>query len=116
LHAVPRLDARVEHGRVVVRRDSGVVVEHVDRAVALSRRVHHRLDARLVRHIDLLRERIARVAGDALRGFEVHVGDADLRAFFAEEQRRFAAHASAGARDHADLAVETTHRCQPSVE
>ena len=37
------------------------------------------------------------------------VGDADLRALLREEHGRVGAHAAAGARDHADLSVETSH-------
>ena len=46
---------------------------------------------------------------------EVDVGDADLRTLAGEHDRGLAAHPAAGARDHADLAVEPSHD-QPSVE
>ena len=117
LHAVPRVDARLEHGRVVARRDPGVVVEDVDAAEALGGRSHHRLDARLVGDVDLLRECVAAQRGRlAWPRLEVDVGDADRRALLGEEDRRVAAHAAAGAGDHADLAVQATAASQPSVE
>ena len=109
LYAVPGLDARVQDGGVVGRRDPGVVVEHVDAAVALRRRVHHRLHALLLGDVDLLREGVA-ARGDGLLGCcEVHVRSADARAFLAEQDRGLAAHPAAGARDHADLSVEASH-------
>jgi hypothetical protein len=116
LDAVPRLDGGVEDRRVVVGRDAGVVVEDVDPAEALRRRAHHLLDLRLVGHVHGLRERgaVPTLAHRLLGRLAADVGDADLGALLREEDRRFAAHSAAGAGDHADLAVQTSH--QPSVE
>ena len=44
---------------------------------------------------------------------EVEVGDADLRALRREDDRRLATHAAAGARDHADLPVESPPSLSP---
>src|SRR5207245_6091979 len=105
LDPVPGLDRRLEHGGVVVRGDSGVVVEDVDAAVPLGRRRHHRLDARLVGDVDPVGEYVARLGGGLLRGFEVDVGGADARSLGAEEDRGLTAHPAAGAGDHAHLPV-----------
>ena len=63
---------------------------------------------RLVGDVHAQAERIRRVGGRALRGFAVDVGSAHARALGAEQQRRLAAHAAAGAGDHADLALQAT--------
>ena len=115
LHAIPRLGRGVQDRRVVVGRDPGVVVEDVDAAEALRRRVHHRLDVGLLRHVRLEREGVAGAESDRLlRGLQVHVGGAHLGALLGEEDRRLAAHAAAGTGDHADLSIQALH--QPSVE
>ena len=65
--------------------------------------------SRLVGDVRLERERVAGAERDRLlRGRQVHVGGADLRALLGEEERRLAAHPAAGARDHAHLAVQTS--------
>ena len=72
----------------------------------------------LVGDVHLQGERVAvGTERDRLLGqLEVDVGDADLRALGGEHDRRLAAHAAAGARDHADLARRAVPIAQPSVE
>ena len=114
LDALPRLDARVENGRVVARRDAGVVVEDVDAAEALGGRGAHRAHVVLVGDVHAERERIARAQRDRLLGErDVEVGDADLRALGREHDRRLATHAAAGSRDDADLPVESAPSLSP---
>ena len=77
--------------------------------------VHHRLDARLVGDVDLLRERVAAQSETVSSAASRLTSAAQTFAPSSrEEDRRVAAHAAAGARDHAHLSVETAH--QPSVE
>ena len=60
------------------------------------------------------RERLALAERDRLlRERKVEVRDADLRALGGEHDRRLAAHAAAGARDDADLPVESPHLLSP---
>ena len=91
-------------------RDAGVVVEDVDPAETLGRRLVHALDVRLVRDV--------RANGEGLAGAERHgflrqslvdIGRAHLRAFLGEDDRRLPAHAAARAGDDADLSFESPH-------
>ena len=68
LHALPRLDGRLEDAGVVGGRDAGVVVEDVDAAEALARRRVHRATPRLVGDVGVMRERLAFARGDRLLG------------------------------------------------
>ena len=67
----------------------------------------HRLDGRLVRDVHLDGE-AADLGRDLLRRGDVDVRDGDLRAFLREAHGGVGAHPAAGARDHADLALEPT--------
>ena len=116
LHALPRFGIRLEDRAVVGRRDARVVVEDVDAAVTLGRCGVHRLDAGRVRDVDLVRERVARLAGGGLGRSAVDVGNADARALGGEHERRLASHAAAGARDHRNLALESPGHRYASVE
>ena len=106
LHAVPRLDRRC---RAPTRRRPARCPRCCrGRRCRRSARRSSRIIAatlRLVGDVDLERERRRRrtVADRLLGGAELHVGDADLRALLREEDRRLAAHAAAGAGDHATL-------------
>ena len=118
LDALPRLDGRVEDGRVVGRRDAGVVVEHVDAAEALGRGglSSPRRPPPPRRSPGTRTPRPGRARPSPPRA-PVDVGDADLRALRGEDERRLAAHPPPGARDHAHLAVQTSRpSAQPSVE
>jgi hypothetical protein len=77
LHPLPGLGIGLEDRAVVRRRDARVVVQNVDPAVALSRRGIHRLDARRVRDVHLVRERVACLSGGGVGRCAVDVGDAD---------------------------------------
>jgi hypothetical protein len=68
----------------------------------------HRLDVGRARHVHPSRDGCRRRAlrNRLLGRGEIDVGGAHLRALLREEDRRVAAHTAAGARDHADLAVE----------
>ena len=84
LHAVPGVDRGVEDRGVVGGRDARVVVEDVDAAEALRRRVHHRLDAaRRPRRRPRRRTRAVRARSPSPPRPRVDVGDADARAFLA---------------------------------
>jgi len=106
LHALPGLRLGLEDGVVVRRRDPGVVVEDIDAAVALDRRVIHGADAGGVRDIGLDRERFARFRNRPLGRSEVDVRDTDLRTLLGEEQRRLAPHSASRTGDDGDLALE----------
>ena len=109
LHALPGLGLGLEDRAVVSRRDARVVVEDVDSAVARDRLGVHRLHAARIGDIDADGEGVPRLGRRLLGRVVVDVGDADAGTLLAEEQRRFASHSAAGARDHANLAVETAH-------
>ena len=67
----------------------------------------HRLHGVGIGNVDLYGEPIDAL-GHGRRSLDVHVGDDDPRTFFGEQLCSIGAHASAGTRDHADLAVETS--------
>ncbi len=116
LDALPDLDGCVDDGGVVAGRDAGVVVEDVDSAESLRRGPHHPRHLALVGHVHPDGERRALGAEtDRLLGCrEIHVGDADTRAFGGEDLRGDAAHPAAGAGDHARLPVEAAHQARAS--
>ncbi len=85
-------------------------------AETLGRRGHHRAHAVLVGHVHREGEgRAVRAEVDRLlRGRHGDVGHAHLRALLCKNDRRLAAHAAAGAGDHADLAFQPSAHERPS--
>ena len=110
LNAVPRVGLRDEDRIVVRRHDAGVVVEHVDPAVAPCRLRVHALHARRVAHVGLVEEALAAFRRRLLAGLATDVRDANLRALRREQDRGLAPDAARGARDDGDLAVEPAHQ------
>jgi hypothetical protein len=102
LHALPGVERCVEHRRVVVGGDAGVVEEHVEPPVLLACARVHVADRLVVRHVGGERE---------VHAFDVAVQvDAhDRRPLVAEARGRHRPDAAGGARDHAHLAVEPAH-------
>ena len=75
----------------------------------------HRGDALLVGDVDRDRERLAGTSATVSSAASPSTSATQTFApSLGEEERRLAAHPAAGARDHADLAVEPSH--QASVE
>src|SRR5581483_2700090 len=93
----------------VRRRIGGVVVQHVEPAERLDRRLDHAHDTRLVRDIDLGRDGVLELAGDTLRLSTVEIRDDDRCAFERHQPCGRLADAAAAAGDDCDLAVEAPH-------
>ena len=110
LDAVPRVGLGLEDRRVVAGRDAGVVVEDVDAAEALLRRVVHRAHAVRVGDVDLNGERVAASAAVCSAASALTSAAQTCAPSSLNSDRRFAAHAAAGAGDDRDLSVETSHQ------
>ena len=109
LHALPRLDLRLEDRGVVRGHDPRVVVEDVDSAVALGRRGVHGLHAVGVGDVHLLEEGLAALGCGRLALLGIDVGDADACALLREEDRGLPADAAGGAGDDGDFSVQASH-------
>ena len=112
--AAPVLFALVDHGAAAA--DADVVVEEVETAEAIDRRLHHRRAVARLRDVGLEREPLAAGLRDhlhrALREAAVAIDDDDLRPGLREEDRGGAAVADAvtggaAAGDDRDLARES---------
>ncbi len=115
---VPGVDVGVDDRVVGGRHDPGVVVEHVQAAIRVDRRVDHRLGVGLPGNVggdsDRLAAGVAYLPGGVLGGLRADVGQHQARALGREHPGRDPAHPAARAGDDRDLVLEP-HTAPPIV-